>query len=256
MKQYLRERERDAKTSTGAGVLLSVGVHLLILLCCAFTGMKYLYPPPPEETFLIDFEQEEEIEIRRELQGRQPQAEEIDLSKPVELVQRSESPHKSDKPAKTAQAKPDSHGDVETPAPKEDINKNALFPGMSKKDSSNAPHSASDPSAGFKAGHPKGNTSNGKADGVPNARLKGRNVLGALPKPDYTVQDEGTVVVEIWVNKSGNVTKAVAGAQGTTVSNPTLWAAARVAAMKTHFNQSVDAPELQQGTITYIFKLK
>jgi TonB family protein len=190
------------------------------------------------------------------LQGRQPQAEEIDLSKPVELVQRSESPHKSDKPAKTAQAKPDSHGDVETPAPKEDINKNALFPGMSKKDSSNAPHSASDPSAGFKAGHPKGNTSNGKADGVPNARLKGRNVLGALPKPDYTVQDEGTVVVEIWVNKSGNVTKALAGAQGTTVSNPTLWAAARVAAMKTHFNQSVDAPELQQGTITYIFKLK
>ena len=237
MKQYLRERERDAKTSTGAGVLLTVGVHLLILLCCAFTGMKYLYPPPPEETFLIDFEQEEEIEIRRELQGRQPQAEEIDLSKPVELVQRSESPHKSDKPAKTAQAKPDSHGDVETPAPKEDINKNALFPGMSKKDSSNAPHSASDPSAGFKAGHPKGNTSNGKADGVPNARLKGRNVLGALPK-------------------SGNVTKALAGAQGTTVSNPTLWAAARVAAMKTHFNQSVDAPELQQGTITYIFKLK
>jgi hypothetical protein len=64
------------------------------------------------------------------------------------------------------------------------------------------------------------------------------------------------VVVEIWVNKSGNVTKALAGAQGTTVSNPTLWAAARVAAMKTHFNQSVDAPELQQGTITYIFKLK
>ena len=235
MKQYLRERERDAKTSTGAGVLLTVGVHLLILLCCAFTGMKYLYPPPPEETFLIDFEQEEEIEIRRELQGRQPQA---------------------DKPAKTAQAKPDSHGDVETPAPKEDINKNALFPGMSKKDSSNAPHSATDPSAGFKAGHPKGNTSIGKAEGVPNARLKGRNVLGALPKPDYTVQDEGTVVVEIWVNKSGNVTKALAGAQGTTVSNPTLWAAARVAAMKTHFNQSVDAPELQQGTITYIFKLK
>jgi TonB family protein len=146
---------------------------------------------------------------------------------------------------------------VEVPAPKEpEINTNALFPGMSKKDSSNAPHSASDPSAGFKAGHPKGNTSNGKADGVPNARLKGRNVLGALPKPDYTVQDEGTVVVEIWVNKSGNVTKALAGAQGTTVSNPTLWAAARVAAMKTHFNQSVDAPELQQGTITYIFKLK
>ena len=127
---------------------------------------------------------------------------------------------------------------------------------MSKKDSSLAPHGSTDPSAEFKAGHPKGNTSTGKVDGTPNAHLKGRNVLGALPRPDYTVQDEGKVVVEIWVDNYGNVTKATAGAQGTTVNNSTLWAAARAAAMKAHFNQSADAPALQQGTITYIFKLK
>jgi TonB family protein len=257
MKQYLRERERDAKTSTGAGVLLTVGIHLLILLCCAFTGMKYLYPPPPEETFLIDFEQEEEIEIRRELQGRQPQAEEIDLSKPVELVQRSESPHKSDKPAKTAQAKPDSHGDVETPAPKEDINKNALFPGMSKKDSTKtAPHSATDPSNEFKAGQVKGNTKVGKTEGTPNAHLKGRSVLGTLPRPTYAAQKDGVVVVSIWVDQYGTVKKAIQGAGGTTVTDKDLWNAARKAAMEAHFNVSGDAPALQEGTITYIFKLK
>lgn len=256
MKQYLREREKEAKVSTTTGIVLTVAVHLVVLLSCAFTGLKYIYPPPEEQTFLIDFEEEPPQPIRRQLRGRQPQAEEVDRTKPVELIQRSESPVKSDRPNKTAEAKPDSHGDVEVPAPKEEINKNALFPGMSKKDSSLAPHGSTNPSAEFKAGQPKGNTSSGKADGTPNAHLKGRSVLGALPHPTYGVQDEGTVVVDIWVDNYGNVTKAIAGGQGTTVNNQALWAAARAAAMKSHFNQSADAPALQQGTITYIFKLK
>ena len=218
--------------------------------------MKYLYPPPQEQTFLIDFEEEEQQQIKRQAIGRQPQAEDVDKTKPVELIQKSESPFQSDKTNKTAEAKPDSHGDVEVPVQKEEINKNALFPGMSKKDSSLAPHSAENPSAEFKAGHPKGNTNVGKTEGAPNAHLKGRNVLGALPRPDYAVQAEGKVVVDIWVDNYGNVTKAIAGGQGTTVTNNALWAAARAAAMKAHFNQSADAPALQQGTITYIFKLK
>ena len=256
MKQYLRERERDAKVSTTTGIVLTAAVHLVVLLSCAFTGLKYIYPPPEEQTFLIDFEEDTPDPVKRQLRGRQPQAEDVDKTKPVELIQRSESPVKSDRPNKTAEAKPDDFGDVEVPAPKEEINQNALFPGMSKKDSSLAPHGATDPSAEFKAGHPKGNTSTGKTDGVPNAHLKGRNVLGALPRPDYSVQAEGKVVVDIWVDNYGNVTKAIAGGQGTTVSNQALWAAARAAAMKAHFNQSADAPALQQGTITYIFKLK
>lgn len=256
MKQYLREREKEAKVSTMTGIVLTVAVHLVVLLSCAFTGLKYIYPPPEEQTFLIDFEEDEVQQIRRQRIGRQPQAEDIDKTKPVELIQRSESPIKSDRTNKTAEAKPDDFGDVEVPAPKEEINQNALFPGMSKKDSSLAPHGATNPSAEFKAGHPKGNTQVGKTEGAPNAHVKGRSVLGALPRPDYAVQDEGKVVVDIWVDNYGNVTKAIAGGQGTTVSNQALWAAARAAAMKAHFNQSADAPALQQGTITYIFKLK
>ncbi len=256
MKQYLREREREAKVSTTTGIVLTVAVHLVVILSCAFTGLKYIYPPPEEQTFLIDFEEENPDPVRRQLLGRQPQAEDVDKTKPVELIQRSESPVKSERTNKSAEARPDDFGDVEVPAPKEEINQNALFPGMSKKDSSLAPHGASNPSAEFKAGHPKGNTSTGKTDGVPNAHLKGRSVLGALPRPDYAVQDEGKVVVDIWVDNYGNVTKAIAGGKGTTVNNQALWAAARAAAMKAHFNQSADAPALQEGTITYIFKLK
>lgn len=256
MKPYLREREKETRNSTIAGIALAVGLHVLACVCCAFTGLKYIWPPPQEQTFLIDFTEEEEEPIVRQRQGQQPQAEDVDLTQDIRLVQRSESPHQSENENKTAEAKPDDFGDVETPVPEEEINKNALFPGMSKKDSSLAPHSATKPEAEFKAGHPKGNTSKGTADGEPNAHVKGRSVLGALPKPSYNEQTEGKVVVSIWVDQYGNVTKAVPGAQGTTVNNSKLWAAARAAAMKAHFNQSADAPALQEGTITYVFKLK
>ena len=78
---------------------------------------------------------------------------------------------------------------------------------------------------------------------------------GTLPRPSYGVQKAGTVVVEIWVDNYGNVQKAVAGAAGTTVTDKTLWQAARKAALGAHFNMSADAPALQKGTITYVFNL-
>jgi TonB family protein len=80
-------------------------------------------------------------------------------------------------------------------------------------------------------------------------------VNGTLPRPSYGVQAAGTVVVEIWVDNYGEVKKAVAGVEGTTVSDKALWQAARNAAMGAHFNMSADAPPMQKGTITYIFKL-
>ena len=74
MKPYLRERDKDAKTSDVTGIVLTVGVHLVIFLCCAFTGMKYLYPPPQEQAFLIDFEEEPVPEVKRSDAGKQPEA--------------------------------------------------------------------------------------------------------------------------------------------------------------------------------------
>ena len=80
--------------------------------------------------------------------------------------------------------------------------------------------------------------------------------MGNIPRPNYNSQENGTVVVTIWVDNYGTVQKALPGADGTTVTDKTLWAAARKAAMETHFNMSADAPALQEGTITYIFNLK
>jgi TonB family protein len=108
----------------------------------------------------------------------------------------------------------------------------------------------------LKAGHALGNTKVGETSGEPKANLKGRTLNGTLPRPSYPVQANGTVVVKIWVDNYGTVQKAIAGAEGTTVTDKELWNAARKAAMRASFNMSADAPAMQEGTITYIFKLK
>lgn len=263
MQPYLRTREQQDKRGRWTGLGITVAVHAMAIVLCAATGLKYLDPPPPETSFLIDFDEElQELEKPTPNRaGRQPQAEETDPTQPVELVQKAESPYVSDRPNKTPATKPDPHGDVEVPTPpqKEEpkLDPRAAFPGMSQKDDkATAPHSASEASEGFKAGQPDGNTKEGRTEGNANAHLKGRNVVGTLPKPSYNAQMEGTVVVQVKVDQYGNVTEAIPGIEGTTVTDKGLWNAARAAAMKAHFNMSADAPVLQTGTITYKFKLQ
>ena len=147
--------------------------------------------------------------------------------------------------------------DILKPAEKE-IDRRSLFRNPNNKSDKDtlAPQTGKI-SEDVSAGHPKGNTTSGKTTGAPNARLEGRSVNGTLPRPNYSVQESGKVVVKIWVDNYGNVQKAVAGAEGSTVTDKNLWNAARKAALGAHFNinTDVDAPALQEGTITYIFKL-
>ena len=260
MKQYLRERQRTERASTVLGAVLAVAVHVLAATLLVFTGLKYIYPPPPESTFLLDFT-EEETKVEQHFRGTRPESEEIDRTKPIELVQRSESPYETTaKNNLTPSTRPDDFGDVPVPETKPEetvLDPRASFPGMSRKDTSlTAPHASRESTDGFKAGQPGGNTDVGKADGTPNAHLQGRGTKGSLPRPRYNVQESGIVVVTIWVDNYGNVTKAQAGAEGTTVTDKTLWAEARNAALGAKFTPDVNAPALQQGTITYVFKLK
>lgn len=263
MQPYLRTRQEQDKRARLSGLAVTVAVHALAAVFCVTAGLKYLDPPPPETSFLIDFEEEiQELEKPDPAKvGRQPQAEEVDPTKPVELVQKAESPYVSDRPNKTPATKPDTHGDVavSTPQQKEEpkLDPRASFPGMSQQDDkATAPHAASEASEGFKAGQPDGNAKEGRTTGNANAQLKGRTVVGTLPKPSYNAQLEGTVVVQVKVDQYGNVTEAIPGIEGTTVTDKNLWNAARSAAMKAHFNMSADAPVIQTGTITYKFKLQ
>lgn len=250
----------DDRRAAITGLCLTVAVHAAALMLVSFTGLKYIYPPPEEKTMLIDFSEDVEVPVQ-EYKGSAPRSQAPDRTQPVNLVQKSESPQVSDRQNLTPQTKPDDFGDVpaDTPdTPKEpELDPRAAFPGMAKKDTTlTADHAADRSTDKYKAGQSDGNTGKGRTDGRPNAHLRGRNTVGNIPRPAYNVQESGTVVVDIWVDNYGNVVKAVPGGDGTTVLNKALHAAARNAAMQTHFNMSTDAPAMQEGRITYYFNLK
>ena len=82
--------------------------------------------------------------------------------------------------------------------------------------------------------------------------LAGRSSL-SLPKPAYTSEKSGRVVVDITVDANGNVIKARAGGRGTTVQDAELFRQAEAAAKKARFKPDNTAAEKQIGTITYNF---
>lgn len=258
-RQYIRERDRQSKVSRTTGIVLTVSVHACLIACCFFSGFTYLDPPPPEkEQILIEFE---EVEIKKPKQtwrGTSPRAEVP--SKEINLVQQSQAQNLGTKTNEVPEATIGNQGDIEVPEPPREkpIDRRALFAAADNKTEKDtlAAQTAREVTDALKAGHALGNTEAGETRGEPKAKLAGRTVNGTLPRPSFGVQAEGTVVVDIWVDNYGQVQKAVAGAEGTNVTDKTLWQAARKAALGAHFNMSADAPALQKGTITYIFKLK
>ncbi|MGM0666345.1 MAG: energy transducer TonB family protein [Bacteroidota bacterium] len=84
--------------------------------------------------------------------------------------------------------------------------------------------------------------------------LAGRQAR-SLPKPSYDIQNEGIVVVEVTVDRNGNVIQARPGVKGSTILEEYFLRVARDAAMAAKFDRKPDAPAIQKGTIKYIFKL-
>lgn len=81
--------------------------------------------------------------------------------------------------------------------------------------------------------------------------LKNRSIV-TKPPISRDTKEEGTVVVEITVDKNGNVIKADAVGRGTNTNSIILKAKARQAALATKFNVGSEFEE-QHGTITFVF---
>jgi TonB family protein len=248
--------------SKAVGMLATVVFNGLIVLLCSCLGLKYLDPPPQEMVLLMEFEAEEfvpEVERVEVAAGVEPRSEVAQPNEQVRLVQRSQSLIEGQGSNQAEQATVGTEGDVEVPEPVRpvEINKRALFSAADDGENDTlAPLVADKVSNALAAGHSQGNTRTGNTEGQPSAKLAGRSIMGSLPLPSYDVQKSGKVVVRIQVDQEGNVTSAIAGDTGTTVTDQSLFKAAEKAALRAKFNISRNAPISQQGTITYIFNLR
>ncbi len=85
--------------------------------------------------------------------------------------------------------------------------------------------------------------------------LTGRN-FRSLPKLEDRSQEQGRVVIEIIVDKSGNVLRADGPARGSTITNASLVRKSIEAARKAKFSPSPQGVEEQKGSITFNFILR
>lgn len=141
----------------------------------------------------------------------------------------------------------------------------ALYPGGTANNSTSEGTGTKAGDQGKPNGNPFGDTYSGNPGmGGPglggsggNAQLgmSGRKII-YYPTIIDNSQKTGKVVVNIKVDKSGNVIFAKATQKGSTTTDTYLFDLAEQAAMKTRVNADADAAEEQFGTITYTFRVK
>lgn len=256
---------------------ITVTIHVLLILLLLFFGFTYL-DPPPERGIAINFGTSETgtgIEQPQEAVKAAPQENRPEVT-PVkaEIKEEVVTQEITEAPVIEKEQKEEPVVEAEKPVEKkeEPVKKPDPKPEKSTTDALssilNGPESegtttggeGNDDLAGDK-GNPNGDPDarayygNGRGlDGDGNYRLGGRKALNK-EKFLQDCNESGIVVVQIEVDRGGQVINATPGVKGTTNSAACLLEPAKRAALATRFNSDSNAPSKQVGTIIYNFKL-
>lgn len=266
----LLETKEEKKSFT-----ITVVIHVVIVLLLFLFGLKY-FDPPIEQGIAVNFGTTDfgsgDVQPLEDVQTSpsettpqtesQPetQVEEDVVTQDTEeapVIQKEEKPKEVTTPVKE---EPKEQTKVEPKPDKSTSDALSSILNAPKQEGTAQSGEGNDTKAGDK-GSPDGdpNASSyygiGKGlDGDGNYLLGGRKAI----VKKIIVQDcnqEGTVVVDIDVDRSGNVIKAIPGVKGTTNNSKCLLDPAKRAAMETKFNADEKAPARQIGRIIYRFSL-
>ncbi len=232
------------------GLIVSIVAHGLLILCLLLMGLRYPDPPPPELGVEMDMGEFSDVGTDSEhaAEGGEDLSSESSYANDDnnELTQQSEDvPLVSKKTPSPTKNKKKPKDNVKPQSEETKIDQNALFTkGRVKKGSGG--------STGVGEGSGKGSGGEGGGSGI-SFSLAGRGSK-SLPEPTATSSENGSIVVEIRVDQEGNVVFAKAVWKGTTLTDTNLWRRCEQAAKKSKFTAKPDAPELQPGKITYIFR--
>ena len=237
---------RENKNKTIA-VAVTVAVHALVVVLLVIMALTTPLPLPGEAGVEVN------LGMYNEGMGVQQQP------KPSEVTQPSApQPETADETMTQDMEETDY---VEPEKPKDEpptIDPRALFKPVTPQEEQ--PSSEGNTDNQGDQGNPNGgeNIANyegqGGAGGGPSYDLGGRNAK-SLPRPSTDFNEEGTIVVDIWVDQDGRVQRTQIG-KGTTISNSKMRETAINAARSSVFAPDKDAAELQKGTITYKFIIR
>lgn len=250
---------------------ITSAIFVILFLLFAFLGLTYM-DPPPENGIAINFGTSDVGQ--GEIQPTEPvkSAPTPSQSEPVSTQEDNTLTQDEDSPVVVTpnnETKPKTNTPKETPKPKTETPKpstnttnalDALINGP-KSDGQNEAGHGDDGLPGDK-GDPNGSIyansfyGNGSGNGSGNGTgwgLAGRK-LSSNSKKVQDCNEEGRVVVKVWVNRSGNVIKAER-TQGTTNTNPCLVNPALETAKSFKWQADSKAPETQIGFVVINFKL-
>ena len=245
----------NEKKDRGIAIGGTILVHALAVLVLFLMAFKTPLPLPGEEGVEVD------LGMMNQGMGN------IQPEKPAvpQAAQPKQQPNKSKEDivtqnddeaptiAKPKVTKPKQEKPVEEPKPT--VNKRALFKSNDSPQSGGSEGITGQPGDQGKpnglAGIKQYDGQGGKGNG-PGYDLGGRGAK-SLHRPNDDFSEEGIVVVDIWVNRTGQVTRAEVATKGTTVINQSMREKAKKAALRSSFASDPNAPEEQHGTITYTF---
>jgi len=254
---------------------ITVVIHVVVLLLLFIFGLTYL-DPPLEQGIAINFGTTDfgsgEVQPLEQVQTSPSQTTPQTESQPeTEVKEEVVTQEIEDAPVIKKEEKPKEVTKPVVEKPKEQV-KAEPKPDKSTTDALSSLMNGPKQDGTAKSGEGNDNKAGdkGSPDGDPNASSyygigkgldgDGNYLLGgrrAIHKK-IIVQDcnqEGIVVVDIDVDRNGNVTKAIPGVKGTTNNSKCLLEPAKRAALETKFNSDANAPARQVGRIIYRFSL-
>jgi outer membrane biosynthesis protein TonB len=252
--------ERDQKRSQRAGWIVTGLFHVAVLVLFAFYGLTY-QDPPPEEGISLDFGYEEQGFGQTAQSAAEPvpptPSEPTDASAVTQDVEATDvSVDDKPKPKPVERPKPTEIKPVEPTKPQPS---NQLSSRLNKLKTTGTGSGSGTTQGGGDQGNPNGTPNGGTGgtgqgtQGTGDYRLGNRGAT-SRPRPVYDCEDEGRVVVKVYVDRNGNVVSAEPGASGSTTGSTCLFDRARQAALRTKWAPDPDALETQVGTIIYRFE--
>ncbi|KAB2810253.1 energy transducer TonB [Phaeocystidibacter luteus] len=251
--------QKDKRNGRIAAILFAI----LTMVWLIFFGFTYL-DPPPEEGIAINFGYDAagSGSTSSAQQSEQPtQPEEAQPQPQTQTAETDVATQSSvDAPSINTQETQQQQVEEQEPDPQPSNRLNSAL--QSTRDGTGAGEGVTE--GGGDQGDPNGDpnsqsrTGNGGSGNSGKYDLGGRRAL-QTPEPDKGCSGEGTVVVKVYVNRSGTVTRAIPGEEsrdGTIQTNtfdPCLFDKARSAAMRTKWQGDANAPDEQVGFIIYNF---
>lgn len=255
--------DNDKKNRVISGAVTFLCMALALIVCLSF-GYDPPDPPIPEEGVEVNLGNSDfglgdnpMPEASEASSAPRPRAATEQVS--TQSTEASAPIYSSPKPSTAKTDNPTPTTTQPDPPKEPEINKNALFNGnRGNKNKNTNSGSEGNTYGNGNMGKEGGDPNSNRYDGTPGRGGAGFSLAGrsarALPSPQTSTNREGKIVVKIWVDRAGNVTQVSAPEKGSTLTDAGLVNQAKAAARKAKFSPKDDAPEVQTGTITYVFR--